>query len=615
MVAQGVRSAFATVAEADRRQVILGVAALMIAGQLAFRAWALFPSWFYTDDYTLLIRASEHDLPGPAYLAEPFNGHVMPLGRLAMWLVANSGTTNWALAVTLTLVLQALASTACLWMLHTLFGARWGNLALLALYLTSAMGMPVLMWWTACLTQLPVQLAIFLAVGTWVNYLRTRRLLWCGLAAASLLLGLTSDTRAMLIAPLLLYIMVMYFTTGGPRQRWRGVRRYWPALVAGAVIAVGYTVYYALEVTAPLESAPESGGGVRRALEVADSMLGVALTTGAVGGPWAWFDTTPPIVLAAPPDLAVHAAWVVIALTLAYSLLTRVRVLRGWLLLLGFALGLYVLLIVTRGQLFGRLAGMEYRYLADMIAVIPVGLGLVFMTLRGAPDSSAPRADPLLRRDVPTWAAVALVGLITVGGLVSSVRYVRFWHEDNASKPYVANVQNGMNRDAGRVDLPNQMVPEVVMPGYTAPNNITRNFIPLLAGNVRFPNATSSLRVLDGAGQVRTAEIRPVTRSRAGASDDCAHRITSEGAEVELVEPAPTFTWWMRIGYIASAGSPVTVRAGDSTVKTRVRQGLHSLFVEAQGPFDSVEFDGLDEGTVLCVDTVEVGDAVPKEGG
>ena len=51
-------------------------------------------------------------------------------------------TLNWTLAATLTLGVQLLASAACLWMLVTLFGARWGILAPLALYLTSALSLP-----------------------------------------------------------------------------------------------------------------------------------------------------------------------------------------------------------------------------------------------------------------------------------------------------------------------------------------------------------------------------------------------------------------------------------------------------------------------------------------
>ena len=614
MVAQGLRPMVASAGERDKRQLVLGVATLMIAAQIAFRAWALYPSWFYTDDYTLMNRARTTSFPGVHYLTEPFNSHFMPFGKLLIWWVAHSGTTNWALAASTILVLQLLASCACLWMLQTLFGIRWANLALLAIYLTSAMAMPALMWWTACLTQLPVQLAFFLAVGTWTRYLRERRLLWCVLTALSLVLGLATDVRVLLVVPLLLAMMVLYFGTGRPRARIIDcARRYWPALAMGAAVAGGYIGYYALEVPPPFQDTKAPGAGLSRAFEVANSMLGDALTSGTVGGPWSWFKTTPPIVLAAPPEWAVHLSWVLIALAMALSLLRRRWALRGWLLMGAYAVGLCVLLVVSRGQVYGALAGMEYRYLTDMVCVLPLGLGLVFLELRGAPESSVARADPLLRRGPGRPWVVAAVALVCVGGLLSSVRYVGYWHHDNASRAYVKNLQNGLATARGTVDLANQMVPNDVMPAYTAPNDVTSNYVPLLASNARFPDSTDRLRVLTVDGQVRSARIKEGHRSVAGRAPDCGHRVTPPGATIPLDGSTFDFTWWMRIGYLSATGSPVTVSAGRSHVHAQLRSGVHSLFVKVTGVFDSVRLSGLAPGTNVCVNVVEVGDAVPGE--
>ena len=46
----------------------------------------------------------------------------------------------------------------------------------LALYLFSPMTMPAIMWWTAGLNQVFLQVSFFFVVGAWVMYLRGRRL-------------------------------------------------------------------------------------------------------------------------------------------------------------------------------------------------------------------------------------------------------------------------------------------------------------------------------------------------------------------------------------------------------------------------------------------------------
>ena len=70
----------------------------------------------------------------------------------------------------------------------------------------------------------------------------------------------------------------------------------------------------------------------------------------------------------------------------------------------------------------------------------------------------------------------------------------------------------------------------------------------------------------------------------------------------------------MKIGYLATASSDVTVTAGSARVPTSVRRGLGELFVRTDSAFDSVTLTGLEPGVTLCVDSIEVGTAVPAEG-
>jgi hypothetical protein len=51
---------------------------------------------------------------------------------------------------------------------------------------------------------------------------------------------------------------------------------------------------------------------------------------------------------------------------------------------------------------------------------------------------------------------------------------------------------------------------------------------------------------------------------------------------------------------------------GENRREALLRRGLHSLYVEVDGVFDSVSLTGLEQGTTVCVDTIEVGDPVPQ---
>ena len=417
--------------------VLVGIG--MAALQIVFRAWALYPSWFFADDYVLL-----HDALGTpvtsGYLFSDFNSNLIPAVRLLASLVVGSGELNWPLAATIVLILQALANVAALTMLTSLFGPRWALLAPFALYLSSAVTMPAFMWWVAAVSQLPFQAAFFLAVTAWVAYLRTHRWRWLAVTILVLIISLFCYTKSVLIGPVLAYVAIAYFAEGDLRRRVvTCLRRYWAAAVLGGAVTAAYVVYYVTQVPQPFEN-PDRG----QFADVIETVLGSSFPTSLLGGPWRWWDTTPPVVLASPPDWAVSLSWVLIAGIVAYSVLTRSRVVAGWILLFAYATGLGLLLASSRGQLYGQLSGLEYRYLTDVICVATLSLALVFLPLLGAPGASRPREQLLLLVAPRPGVVIGIVAAISIGGVLSTARYVNFWHTSNASREYVHNLQRDL---------------------------------------------------------------------------------------------------------------------------------------------------------------------------
>ncbi len=586
-------------------QAIIGVGLTLIVANTLFRGWALFNSWFYLDDYNLLLEATSRRLDAQ-YLLDPYNSHLMPGGRLLAWWVAQSGQLNWKLAAGFIVALQLAAALSALWMLVTLFGVRWAALVPLVLYLTSSMTVPAMMWWTAAVNQVPLQVSFFLATGSWVAYLRGRQMRWLLATLAAVVLGLFFYVKALLIFPLLAFLMIGYFTSGRPRQRLTAVlSRYWRALALGGVVVVTYVGYYRSHVTQPFTEVTPTLVG-----QVADTMLGTALPVGLTGGPWRWSALAPPNSFAAPPDWAVHASWVMIVLLVIYGVLTRHRSFRAWVLLAGYVVGLMSLLVTSRAASFGGLLGLEYRYLTDASAAFALSLGLAFLPLKGAQESSRRRTKPLIQIRFPRWGVAMLVLLVCVSSMISTLRYVRTWHTGNASDAYVHTLATDL-RIHGSVDLADQSVPDNVIAAIFAPDNAVSRLAPLVSNNVSFPDHTDRLAVVASDGTLRSALIGPGVISEEGPREDCGWRVRSRGRTIPLTGRAFEWEWWVRIGYLGSQESDVVVSAGTSRVETTVQAGLNSLYVRVEGGFDSVRIDGLAPGVTLCVDTVEVGQPVP----
>ena len=591
---------------------VIVLAAALVVLQIALRGWALYPSWFYLDDFQMLDDARRQGL-GPALLLEPYDSQFMPVGRFAAWVVTQGGLVDWRLAATVTLALQLLAGLACLWMLVTLFGTRWLVLVPLALYLSTAMTMPALMWWAASLNALPLQLCFFAGVAVWVRYLRTRRIVWLIVSLVVITLGLGAYVKSLLILPVLAALAVGWFTSGGPRDRVvQTLRQWWPAALSGAVLSAGFLTYYLLNVPSLATGSPAPV-----AVELARSMLGRSLPVGLLGGPWSWSRLNPPVGLADPPGWAVVLAWGVIAATALVLALRRRRTGRVWVLVALYALGSYLLLLLTRAPVVGSIAGLEYRYLTDVACVAALGLGLLLMPLREGeegtvarrsprPPSGAAEAERTARR---TAAVVAtLTSALVVSGVASSVAYAQIWHEDNPGEVFLRASQASL-RGEGAVDVADTVVPDNVIPGYLYPFNTSVRLLPIVADNVRFPEVTRRLSVLGQDGELRQGLVAPTTTSRRGPDGDCGWKVGSEPVVVPLRSTAFDYTWWVRIGYLSSAEDTMTIALADRAFEVDVQEGLHSVFLNITGEVDEVAFSGLEQATV-CVDPIEVGTAV-----
>jgi hypothetical protein len=593
------------------RHPVPAVALGMIALQLVYRSWALYSGYFYTDDY-LLLRDAQRDGLTSHYLLAAYNSHLMPGSRALVWLVESSGPLNWGLAATVTLVVQAVASLAALWMLVGLFGRRWAVLAPLALYLTSAMTAQATLWWISSLNQISIQAAFFLAVGAWVGYLRTRRLGWLLAAGGSVALGLLFFQKILLVLPVLVFVAFVYFAPGGPRERLgRLVRNYWLALLVMGGVAGTYAVYSLLEVRQPF-----TGSRPTDVPQLMWNMVGTAVV-GALGGPWRW-EWHPGGSWAATPTWLVISAVVAAALLAAYSVLQRVRAYWAWVLLIGY-LAMEVLLVATsRAPVLGAEIGLAYRLQTDVICAVVLCTGLAFLPLVGAAQSSqrrdGVRGPAFVAGPVPVPVVAGAVVLVSVSGLVCWSTYAATWHEHNTSEAYLRTLDREL-LNQGTTDLVDSEVPEDVLPAaFFAPDNKVSTLVGLLDRDVAFPRSGSRLAVVSSDGDLHEALVSPSRSAPPGPHPNCGWLVEPPRLKIPLPGRPSDFDSWVRLGYLSNSADSVLVTLGDQRVRSRVVKGLSNLYVRASGEFDSVVVSGMARDTKLCVDVVQGGPMMEGQG-
>jgi hypothetical protein len=583
------------------RVVVLGL--VLIAAQLAFRAWAVYGSWFQFDDFAFLSRAYNSDLTW-GYLTESYAGHLMPGGFLLTWLFAKYDPLGfWPYATTL-LVLQAVASVGFLRLLLHLFGRRRAVLPLLAIYLFSVISLPAYVWWAAGINQLPFQIALFFGLHSHVTYLRTKQVRYVVATLAWTLFGLLFYEKTLLVYIAYFLVALCYFAKGTLEDRfWELWTSYRPAVVLHGLLAGAYLAMY---LSTSLNFDPNNANETP-VFPVAYRFIFVAFSTGIIGGPWRWTDLTPVGRVADPSDIVVFLSWLAIGYLVYVAYRTRERSLRAWLLPVAFLLANVLLLTAGRAFLVGAIIGREYRYQTELSAVCAIAVGLAFLPLLGATESAGPRHGSALPFRAES-AVLTFTAVFIAGAMVSSVQYAGHWQSKNPAPAYFDRVEKSLAGREEPVPLADLAVPQLIMWGFRFPENTYSHMFRLYEDKTRYPSVNADeLFVFDNKGDVRPALISSMRRNVPAEDGGCGYRLDDTGITIPLDDPVIGGGWWVRIGYLADGESPVTVTAGRRVHEAEVEKGLHSLYFEAGGNFDRIRLSGLEDGVSLCTNDVVLG--------
>lgn len=582
----------------------------MIAVQLLLRGWAVAGSWFYADDFIFLGKEATGEAT-TAWLFEPHNIHLMPLGLWLTKLVGAVGAFSWTAAAAEILVLQLLASLACWWMLRTFFGDRPGTLVPLGAFLFLPMSFPTVVWWAAVVNQLPHQAALYACLAAHVIYLRERRRWALVMATVFFALALGSYTKGLLVPVLLVLVAVLYFAEGGVLRRpWRALVDYWQAWTAYGVVALSYLAVYL--TTVPGTGRPDLGV----LAETVDLSLTTSLAPSMLGGPWVWSSLNQvggvgPRLFVDTPTSLVALSWLVLGMLALVAVLRRRRAWFALLILAVYALASAVLVGAGRAGDFGvASASLELRYFADLSGVFALCLGLATLPVRGAVGSSEPRTPVVLDLHVGRrWVAAGLA-VVLAGSLWSSWSYARPWHDpvQMPQEQWVANATEALTAEP--VEIPDTTVPDTVLWGAGFPANLVSRLLSPLGDRVQVVDHGTDLRMLDGEGNLRPATVADLPRTEPGPDGQCGYSVTEE-TEIEIV-PVLDFDFWLTISYLAGQDGSMTVSAGRTKVEVPVERGLHTAYVRTQGAYGSVTLTPA-EGTTLCVDNLNVGFLTPLD--
>jgi len=571
-----------------QREVVL-VGVLLVAVGTGFRIWALQGVWFFFDDFYFIQRAMSSDLT-VAYLFRPYNSHLMPAGMLLNWLNARHDPLDFTLPAVEIIVGFALFGLVTFRLLLRLFGARWGVLVPLVMVLFSPILLPSTTWWAAAVNQLPMMVATVLALDAFVRYLRdpaprhlVANVLW-------LVVGLLFVERTLLTLGLFWLIALLYFSVGTvPERLGETWRRYRPAIVTHVVVVVGYLAYYvpnALDFNATTL--------IRRPFfEVVHDLAITGFSAGFPGGPLEWQVSQVTQNEAHPGPLFLFASQTLLVLLVLATVRTRERGLRAWLLpvyVLGANIGL---ISVSRAIYFGPEIALDYRFQTEVALSAALAVGLAFMPLVGARESSAPRDSAPIRLETPAWALPAVAVFVALA-VISTNRFPLRHLTDTSPRRYLDNVAASAKQrpDAQLLNAP---TPRWMWAPLAFPTNTYEYMFRALRLGLDVRTAvTDHAYLVDEHGRFQPIEF---TKARdleedTPATDDagrCKRELPAGSSTWSLDGPVFGIGWVARVAYSTDEAQTLRVVTDGNTARVRLQPGEHVALVPVIGTFHEVD--------------------------
>ncbi len=578
---------------------------LALLGYLLVRGTVMFNGYLYADDFALRYWADTSGLT-PEYLFRSYYGHVQPWGLLAQWILQAGWPGSWTALMVWALVMQ-IATLALLWRIMVrLTGSQVAALLAFLVPAVSSFTFEVGVWWCMVIESAPYGLFMMLAIWSLIRALAGdagRWWLWSGLAYCAAVLSISKGSLfiiAMVVIAAFLPIGVA--RPRGLRGALRANPRYWALIVA-------FTAAYALflRLHAPISRDP--AWDLVRALKYSRDLFLLNIVNGSAGGPWRWFSAQGETwngVLVIPWQSTALMVVAVVLLIAVFVVVWRYRpVLMRYLLgMLVYALALTALAAYGRGG--SVVASTGYRYTSDFWILLALFAGLLFYPTVWEKAPFSPHAQVLGRRGVRRQTvAVVAAALFLASSLISAVEPSLRW-VNSQTKDYVATARTSLSSIPQTAQfLPQRTMTDLVHPLLMLPYASTEVvFSPDPAFRPFVDYSTDGLFGFANDGTAQQQFVAGITSQPNGV---CGYTVSTVPVVIPMTREVPQWSFVAQVSYLSDADTTVQMVIGPNTHEVPIRQGLHNVFFEVEGPVREVTVTATAPGVQTCVDLVSIG--------
>ncbi|MGB8021391.1 MAG: hypothetical protein WCF04_09210 [Candidatus Nanopelagicales bacterium] len=571
----------------------------LVAAQVLASALVVARGFYYQDDYAFIRRCVDSSLLSPDLLLLQWNGHLMPAGMAASWILAHAAPFQYGAVIAGLVILAAAAAVLFRLVAIRLLGPGPAHAFAVVLNATSIAVLAASAWWAAAINVLPMLIALYACIllthGTGTTPPSAGRQAW---AMAWLACGLAFFEKAVLI-PLVLFGLewagaTATGTVAAAKETWRRSRRYWLRLGA---VTLGYACAYLLTLR---EGSP--AGIVGSTAVVGDTMSRalVTLATGLLGGPLQWITSFEAI--GRPPTWLTVAALQLAGLMVAAVLVRPTHGAARWLMLAGGYVAACVAILLVGRPGAAALLGSVPRYFADAVPVVA-------LCAAGALKALAPW--PGLSRSVRTGAVLASANVLILLSIQSGLG-LQAWLNANPTRGYVTRTLTALRAAPAGPVLDTPVDVQVLGP-LLAPDNRLSSVFALVPTKSTFESQATTLTSVPPHGGLAASTVRGAS-ARPGPETRCGWRVEGSGRIPLAGRTAGTV---LEIAYIATGPGEARISVdGQVPTEVRIEAGLQKWFIALPGQGDSIVVTDLTPGVALCTDEVRFGtpEPLPAEG-